>query len=178
MKQPTNWFVIWLTWLSWSWKSTIAEWLNQRFCDNGYCRIQHLDGDVVRESLTKDLGFSKEDRHTNIQRVTFLADMLSQHQVGVIASFISPYKEMRDHVKDNVSHYIEVFVNTPLEVCEERDVKWLYKKARAGEIKGFTWIDAPYEHPEDPHIEIRTHEEPIKESVQKIIDYLIVNKYI
>ncbi len=144
----------------------------------GVSPIQQLDGDLVREHITKDLGFSKEDREENIRRISFIAGLLSKHGVGVLATFISPYKAMRTYVKEHTTSFIEVFVNAPLRVCEERDVKGLYAKARTGEIENFTGISDPYEAPTSPDIEVRTDLLSIEESVEQVISYLEENKYI
>lgn len=141
-------------------------------------RIQQLDWDLVREHITRDLGFTKEDREENIRRITFIAGLLSKHGVWVLATFVSPYRAIRQYVADNTTNFIEVFVNAPLAVCEDRDVKWLYAKARAGEIKNFTGISDPYESPEEPAIEVRTDQCSIDEWVDQIITYLQTNWYI
>ena len=132
----------------------------------------------MREHLCQDLGFSKEDRDVNLDRASFVAGLLSKHGVLTLASFISPYESQREKLRKNIPNFIEVFVNTPLEVCEERDVKGLYKKARAGEIESFTGISDPYEPPQNPEIEIKTPTCPIDEAVEIIIDYLLENGYL
>lgn len=170
-------FVLWMTGLSQSGKSTIADDVYNQLKDKG-CRVERLDGDIVRESLTKDLGFSKEDRDENIRRVTFLAKLLSRNGVGVIASFISPYERQREEVKRKVENYIEVYVNTPLEVCEKRDKKGLYKMAREGKIKNFTGINDPYDEPKNPDIEIRTEENDLEKCIRIVINYLEDRNYI
>lgn len=164
-------FVLWFTGLSGAGKSTVANHLFERLRDRNL-KLERLDGDVVRETLTKDLGFSKEDRNENIKRVGFVAKLLSRNNVGVISSFISPYVEERQGLRDSVENFIEVFVDTPLEVCEKRDVKGLYKKARAGEIANFTGISDPYEAPENPEITIYTHQQTLEESTNQIVAYL------
>jgi adenylyl-sulfate kinase len=170
-------FVLWFTGLSGSGKTTIAKTLLPRLQEHGV-RVERLDGDVVRESLTKDLGFTKEDRDTNIKRVTFVARVLSRNNVGVLASFISPYAKTRGFVRDEVTNYIEVFVDAPLEVCAERDVKGLYEKAFAGEIENFTGVSDPYEAPENPDIHVETHKETPQESADRIIAWLEENEFI
>lgn len=170
-------FVLWLTGLSQSGKTTVANKVYNILKKKG-CSVERLDGDVVRESLTKDLGFSKKDRDENIKRVTFVAQLLSRNNVGVIASFISPYRKQRTEIKKKVTNYIEVFINAPIEVCERRDKKGFYKKARLGQIKNFTGISDPYESPLRPDIELKTEEETIQESVNKVIKYLENKKYI
>jgi adenylyl-sulfate kinase len=164
-------FTLWMTGLSGAGKTTIAKILENELKGRGI-RFERLDGDVVRESLTKDLGFSKEDRDKNIERVTFVAKLLSRNNVGVVCSFISPYTETRNMVRAETTNFIEVFVNAPLEICEQRDVKGMYKKARAGEIPNFTGISDPYEAPENPEIIVNTHEETPEQSSSQIIRYL------
>lgn len=167
-------FVLWFTGLSGAGKTTVAKAVLARLKKEFPTqKTERLDGDVVREHLTKDLGFSKEDRQTNLGRVRFVAQLLSRNGVGVVSSFISPYAEDRNQIRTQTTNFIEVFVNAPLEVCESRDVKGLYQKARTGEIKEFTGISDPYETPLNPEIELRTDLEEIDESAQKVIDYLI-----
>jgi adenylyl-sulfate kinase len=170
-------FTLWMTGLSGAGKTTVAVALTKLLNERGIL-IERLDGDVVRESLTKDLGFSKEDRDKNIERVTFVAKLLSRNNVGVVASFISPYAATRDYVRRETTNFIEVFVNAPIEVCAERDVKGLYAKAFAGEIPNFTGVSDPYEAPENAEIVLNTHQETLEESVQKVVDYLEQNGYI
>lgn len=164
-------FTLWFTGLSGAGKTTIAIALEQKLRERGL-RIERLDGDTVREGLTRDLGFSKEDRDKNIERVTFVAKLLSRNGVGVIASFISPYQAARDKVRQETTNFIEAYVAAPLEVCAERDVKGMYKKAFAGEIKEFTGVSDPYEAPVNPELVINTHEQTHEESVNQVIAYL------
>lgn len=164
-------FTLWMTGLSGAGKTTIAIALMEVLHARGI-KIERLDGDVVRQSLTRDLGFSKEDRDKNIERVTFVAKLLSRNGVGVVASFISPYKETRDYVRQETTNFIEVFVDAPIEVCAERDVKGLYAKAFAGEIPNFTGVSDPYESPVSPEIIVRTDQETVEQSVAIIINYL------
>jgi adenylyl-sulfate kinase len=170
-------FVLWFTGLSGSGKTTVAKMLLPKLKERGV-RVERLDGDVVRESLTKDLGFTKEDRDTNIKRVTFVARVLSRNNVAVLSSFISPYAETRDFVRQEVTNYIEVFVDAPLEVCAERDVKGLYEQAFAGEIENFTGVSDPYQAPENPDIHLETHRETPEESAEKILAWLEEHSYI
>ena len=171
MKTNKKGFVLWFTGLSGAGKSTVADLVFEYLKGNG-TKIERLDGDVAREKLTKGLGFSKEDRDENIRRIGFVADMLSRNEVGVIASFITPYRQQREDLRENVKNYIEVFVNAPLEVCEERDPKGMYKKARAGEIQNFTGISDPYDKPDEPDIELKTDCQSPEECLQKVIEYL------
>lgn len=164
-------FVLWMTGLSGAGKTTIALELLQQLKDRNL-RLERLDGDVVRESLTRDLGFSAEDRAKNIERVAFVAKLLSRNGVGCICSFISPYQSVRDHVRANTTNFLEVFVDAPLEVVMERDVKGLYKKAIAGEIPNFTGISDPFEAPENPDIHVRTDLQTVEESARFIIGEL------
>ena len=164
-------FTLWLTGLSGAGKTTVAMALENELHERGLL-IERLDGDTVREGLTRDLGFSKEDRDKNIERVCFVARLLSRNRVGVVASFISPYREARDNVRQQTTNFIEVYVNAPLEVCAARDVKGLYAKAFAGQIQGFTGVNDPYEAPENPEIILHTDKETLEQSVNIIIDYL------
>jgi adenylylsulfate kinase len=168
---------IWLTGLSGAGKTTITDALQKKLTDGGYS-LEVLDGDVVRTNLTKGLGFSKEDRDTNIRRIGFVSHLLTRHGVIVLVSAISPYRAIREEVKQTIGDFLEVFVNAPLNVCEGRDVKGLYAKARSGEIKGFTGIDDPYEPPTNPEVECRTDLEELDESVNKIWQKLIELGYI
>lgn len=168
---------IWLTGLSGAGKTTISIPLCEQLESMGY-RVQRLDGDVVRQKLTKDLGFSKEDRDLNIERVTFVAERLVKHAVITVCAFISPYRAEREYARDEIGRFVEVFVKCPLEVCEERDVKGLYAKARAGEIKNFTGIDDPYEEPENAELTVDTSLSTLQAEVDAIIVYLRENGYI
>jgi adenylylsulfate kinase len=162
--------VIWLTGLSGSGKSTIALGVVDYLSKNG-TRIEHLDGDDVRKMFPQT-GFSKEERDRHIRRVGYLAAMLEKHDVTVVASFISPYREAREFVRSLCRNFIEIYVSTPLEVCEQRDPKGLYAKARRGEIKEFTGIDDPYEEPSEPELRIDTTNQTIRESVQIVVNFI------
>ncbi len=167
----TQGFTLWLTGLSGAGKTTIAVELERELQARGVL-VERLDGDTVRQGLTRDLGFSKADRDKNIERVTFVAKLLSRNRVGVIASFISPYREARDNARSETTNFIEVHVATPIETCAARDVKGLYAKAFAGELKDFTGVDDPYEAPLNPEITLHTENETLQESVQTVLDYL------
>ena len=158
---------IWFTGLSGAGKTTISHQVAIKLKEQGY-QVEVLDGDIVRTNLTKGLGFSKEDRDENIRRIGFVSHLLTRNNVIVIVSAISPYRAIRDEVRDRIGDFVEVFVNAPLNVCEDRDVKGLYQRARAGEIKKFTGIDDPYEAPLNPEIECRTDLEELEESVAKV----------
>ncbi|MEA1993772.1 MAG: adenylyl-sulfate kinase [Euryarchaeota archaeon] len=162
-------FVLWFTGLSASGKSAIADRVAEKLKERGL-KIERLDGDIVRESLTKDLGFTEEDRNENIKRVTFVAKLLSRNDVGVIASFISPYRAIRNHVREEVTNFVEIFAHCPVDVCIERDPKGLYKQALNGEIENFTGISHPYEEPKNPDILLRTDKETPDESAEKVIE--------
>lgn len=166
--------VLWLTGLSGSGKSTIAQHLERKLHNEGFF-AQVLDGDNIRSGINNNLSFSSEDRAENIRRIAEIAKLYLESGVITINSFISPTREIRAKAQAIVgaTDFIEIFINTPLAVCEARDVKGLYKKARKGEIKGFTGIDAPYEAPENPSLDVQTTDKSIDESVQEIFDYII-----
>ncbi len=162
---------IWMTGLSGAGKSTITEHLVPLLKERGK-KVEVLDGDVVRTNLSKGLGFSKEDRDTNIRRIGFVSNLLSRNGVYAITAAISPYKEIRQEVRDMTENFVEVYVNASVDACIKRDVKGLYKKALAGEIKQFTGISDPYEPPENPEVICNTEDETPLESAMKIITYL------
>lgn len=168
---------LWFTGLSGAGKTTITQALAEKLRSMG-CKLEILDGDIVRQNLTKGLGFSKEDRDENIRRIGFVSNLLTRNGVIVLVSAISPYREIRQEVKQKIGDFLEVFVNAPLNVCEDRDVKGLYKKARAGEIKGFTGIDDPYEAPKNPEVECRTDLEELSESVDKVLTKMKESGYL
>lgn len=174
----TKGVTIWLTGLSGAGKSTIALALAEVLQKRGVQRLELLDGDIVRQNLTKGLGFSKEDRDENIRRIGFVAHLLTRNGVIVIVSAISPYREIRQEVSDRIGDFMEVYVNAPLEVCEQRDVKGLYKKARTGEIKQFTGISDPYDSPLSPTVECHTDQESITDSVEQILAKMIELGYL
>lgn len=162
---------VWFTGLSGAGKTTISQAVAEKLRLQGHT-LEILDGDIVRENLTKGLGFSKADRDENIRRIGFVSRLLTRNGVIVLVSAISPYSEIREEVKQKIGDFVEVYVNAPLAVCEERDVKGLYKRARAGEIKNFTGIDDPYEAPFKPNLECRTDLEDLEESVAKVLNKL------
>lgn len=160
-------FTIWFTGLSGAGKSTLAEVIKQRLGESGH-NVEVLDGDEVRTHLSKGLGFSKEDRDTNIKRIAFVAKLLTRNGVATISAAIAPYREAREWARQEIGHFVEVYVKCPLEVCRQRDVKGLYKLVDEGKIKNFTGVDDPYEEPENPEVVVETDKESTEESVQKI----------
>jgi len=164
--------VLWFTGLSGSGKSTIAN-ATEYALNNMGVKTYILDGDNVRSGLNKDLGFSPEDRKENIRRITEVSKLFVDSGILALTAFISPYREDRDIAREILGEdFIEVYINAPLSVCENRDPKGLYKKARAGEIKGFTGIDAPYEEPLSPELTIQTNKYSINECANQVIDFL------
>lgn len=170
-------FTLWFTGLSGAGKTTIAKRVEQLLRDR-CLRVERLDGDTVRQSLTSDLGFSKEDRDKNIERVTFVAKLLTRNGVAVLCSFISPYRERRAKSAEEIGEFIEVYVEAPIEICAERDVKGLYQRAFAGEIENFTGVSDPYEPPESPGIICHTAGESVEDSAATIIAFLERKGYI
>ena len=165
-------FILWFTGLSGSGKSTLADYIAPVLRERGV-KVEVLDGDVVRTNLSKGLGFSKEDRDTNIRRIGFVAGLLARNGCCGITAAISPYQAIRDEIRNQTENFVEVFVEAPLEVVVERDTKGLYKKAIAGEIKNFTGVSDPYEAPTNPEITVHTGKESIEESAEKILNYLV-----
>jgi adenylylsulfate kinase len=162
-------FTLWFTGLSGAGKTTISQIVENELRDRG-SRVEVLDGDVVRENLSKGLGFSKEDRDTNIRRIAFVADLLSRNGVPVITAAISPYRELRDEARELMGdRFIEVFVKASVEVCAERDVKGLYEKAFRGEIKEFTGVSDPYEPPLNPELTLDTEHDSAEEDAARVI---------
>ncbi len=171
-------FTVWFTGLSGAGKSTIAEMLYHELQARGQ-RTEILDGDVVRQNLSKGLGFSKEDRDTNVLRIGFVADLLTRNGVATICCPISPYRATRDAVRAQIGAFVEVYVYATVEeIAAHRDPKGLYAKARAGEITGFTGVDDPYEAPEDPELVVNTIVETPEESLRKVMDTLRTLGYI
>lgn len=168
-----NSFLIWFTGLSGSGKSTIANVVEQELHKKGV-KTYTLDGDNIRKRINSDLSFTPEDRTENIRRIAEVSNLMVDAGLVVLAAFVSPYKKDREDIRSIVKdvNFVEIFVNTSIEECERRDVKGLYKKARAGEIKNMTGISAPYEAPDNPDIEIKTEEVTIKDAVNRIINYI------
>ncbi len=176
-KKDEKGFVLWFTGLPCSGKTTVANRVADNLKEKGL-KIEHLDGDIVREFLTSDLGFSKEDRDENIKRIMFVSKLLSRNGVGVITTFVSPYKKTRAKVREKTTNFIEVFVDCPPSECEKRDIKGMYKLARQGKIENFTGVSDPYEKPDTPEITIYTYKESVEESVNKILSYMAESRYI
>lgn len=164
-------FTVWFTGLPCSGKSAVADRVAAMLKERSL-KVERLDGDIVRQSLTRDLGFSREDRNENIRRVTFVAKLLTRNGVAVLTSFISPYREVRAYARKEIGNFVEAYVKCPVEVCMERDVKGMYEKAIKGEIKEFTGISDPYEEPLDPEILLETDKETMEESAAKVIQRL------
>ena len=170
-------FTLWFTGLSGSGKTTLARGVEAVLRERGM-KVEVLDGDIIRQNLSKGLGFSKEDRDTNIKRIGFVCKLLTRNGVVAIGSAISPYREVRDFVRQDIGDFVLVYVKCPLEVLIQRDVKGLYQKALSGEIPNFTGISDPYEEPLDPEIIIDTAVESSQESIGKIIAKLEELEYI
>ena len=165
----TGGLTVWFTGLSSAGKSTICQALYEKLWSRGY-KVEWLDGDVVRQHLSKDLGFSKQDRDENIRRIGFVAELLTRNGVIVLVSAISPYGSVRDEVRRRIGNFLEVYVNAPLAICEQRDVKGLYHRVRTGELHHFTGVDDPYEPPAAPEVECHTDRETLAESTAKVLD--------
>lgn len=161
-------FTIWFTGLSGSGKSTVSRLVEKELRARGF-KVEVLDGDVVRENLSKGLGFSKEDRDTNIRRIGFVCELLTRNGVVAIAAAISPYRAIRDENRARIGRFVEVYMNCPLDVLMQRDVKGLYKKALAGEIKNFTGVDDPYEPPLRPEVALETDKESSLQSAARVM---------
>ena len=160
--------IVWFTGLSGAGKSTLAQAVFSKLAGQGH-RVEILDGDIVRTHLCKGLGFSREDRIENIRRIAFVGNLLARHGVIVLVPVIAPYRAIRAEVRAGSHAYLEVFVNAPLEVCEQRDPKGLYRKARAGEIAHFTGLDDPYEAPDSPDVECQTHVDGIEACAEIVL---------
>ncbi len=164
-------FTLWLTGLSGAGKSTLAVEIVKAL-EKRLIPCELLDGDIVRTSLSKELGFSKEDRNAHVARVGFICNLLNKHGVITVVALIAPYREARDQLRLTLPKLVEVYVDCPLQVCIQRDPKGLYKKALAGKISEFTGISSPYEVPVNPDLTLRTHKESIEQSVERLFDYL------
>jgi len=167
-------FTLWLTGVPCSGKSTIARKLARRFLRRGR-RVEVLDGDLVRQSLSYGLGFNREDRDRNIQRVAFVANLLARNDVIVIVAVVSPYRAARDAARRSLGRFFEVHVDCPISECERRDVKGMYRRARAGELRGFTGVDDPYEIPLDPELTVSTNLQTSDESAECIEAALVAS---
>ncbi len=180
MSQHRPGFVLWVTGLSGAGKSTLSVPIARRLADTGH-RVEVLDGDEVRTHLSKGLGFSKEDRDTNIRRIGYVAELLARNGVAAITAAISPYRDVRGEVRSKVERhgagFLEVYVECPIEVLADRDVKGLYKKALAGEIKNFTGVSDPYEPPHAPELVVRSDRERVEDSVDRIWEALVARGY-
>ncbi len=170
-------FTLWFTGMSGAGKTTLAGAVESILRDRGL-KVEVLDGDVVRTNLSKGLGFSKEDRDINIKRIGFVCKLLTRNGVAAIGSAISPYRAVRDYIREDIGRFVEVYCSCPLEVLIERDVKGLYKKALAGEIKSFTGVSDPYEEPLNAEVVVHTDTESLEESVGKILTKLEVLGYV
>lgn len=170
-------FVLWFTGFPSSGKTAIANKVYKILKEKGL-KLARIDGDVFRRQFCSDLGFSKKDRDENIGRAGDVIKILSEDEVSIIASFVSPYKKQREELRKNLKNFIEIFVNTPLTVCAKRDKKGLYQKAYSGKIKNFTGVNDPYEIPQNPEIELKTENLSVENAAQKVIAYLRKNKYI
>lgn len=164
-------FTLWFTGLPCSGKTAVADRVAEMLRKKGL-KVERLDGDIVRQGLTRDLGYSKKDRDENIRRVTFVAKLLTRNGVAVLTSFISPYREIRDHARQEIGNFVEVYVKCPLEVCMKRDAKGMYQKAIRGEIKEFTGISDPYEEPLNPEAVLETDKETVADCASKVIHAL------
>src|SRR5437660_12840280 len=164
-------FTLWFTGLSGAGKSTLAQRIEWRLKEQER-NVEVLDGDIVRTHLSKGLGFSREDRDTNIKRIAFVASLLTRNGVICISAAIAPYSEARHWARQEIGDFVEVYVKCPIEVCRQRDVKGLYKLVDEGKLTGFTGVDDPYEEPEHPELVVETHKETIEESVDRIFTTL------
>ena len=164
-------FTLWFTGLPCSGKTVLADAVSEELRAKGM-KVERLDGDIVRKSLTKDLGFTEEDRNMNIERVTFVAKLLTRNGVAALASFVSPYNKIRSYSRNEIGDYLLVYVKCSLDECENRDVKGMYAKARAGEIKDFTGIDHPFEEPNEVDIIVETDKQTVEESKINVLKAL------
>lgn len=173
-------FTCWLTGLSGAGKSTIATKIANSL-NQIPIPCEYLDGDIIRTNLSKGLGFSREDRDINVLRVGFVCNLLNKHGVSTVVAMISPYRQTREELRRSIPNFVEVHVETPLEVCIQRDPKGLYKKALSNEISDFTGISSPYEVPENPELTLKTHKEGVDQCVKRVLNHLdargFVSKY-
>ncbi|MEO1134736.1 MAG: adenylyl-sulfate kinase [Cyanobacteria bacterium J06639_1] len=169
--------VIWFTGLSGAGKSTVSEAVSKALKKTN-CKLEVLDGDVVRTNLSKGLGFSREDRNINILRIGFVCELLARNGVIAMTAAISPYRAIRDQLKARIPNFIEIFVDASVEECARRDVKGLYAKAFSGEIKQFTGVSDPYEEPLNPDLVLNTTDETVEESAMKVLNFLVEKGYI
>ncbi len=170
-KNSKKGIVIWFTGLPCSGKTTLSKEIEKYFQEKNL-PVQRLDGDVVRKTISRDLGFSKKDRDINIKRMAYLAQMLANHNINVISAFVSPYREMRDFARSLQENFIEIYVKCSKEKCIERDVKGMYKKALNNEIKDFTGVQDPFEEPHNPELTVNTEKNSIECNIREIIDYI------
>ena len=170
-------FTLWFTGLSGSGKSTLSREVEAVLLERGL-KVEVLDGDVVRTNLSKGLGYSKEDRDTNIRRIGFVCHLLTRNDVVAVSAAISPYENLRQENRKLIGSFVEIYCKCPLEVLKERDPKGLYKKVAAGEIKHFTGVDDPYEEPSNPEVVVETDKESVEESVSKIVKTLEILNYV
>ena len=171
-------FTLWLTGLSGSGKTTLAHAVAETLRKRGVARLEILDGDVIRTHLSKGLGFSHEDRDTNVRRIAYVCELLTRNEVVAIAAAISPYRESREYARKNISRFVEVYVKCPLDVLVERDPKGLYRKALAGEIQHFTGVSDPYEEPLSPDLTVETDRESVDASTRRIVSMLEARGYL
>lgn len=178
MQHNKRGFTLWFTGLSGAGKSTLSQEVHRLLAERGVMNVEILDGDEVRTHLTSELGFSKEDRDRNIRRIGWVCTLLTRNGVPNLVAAISPYRAIRDEIREMIGQFIEIYVSCPLEVVKQRDVKGLYAKAEAGLIKGFTGVDDPYEEPEQAEIVIKTDQEEVTRSAERVIDYLLEHNHI
>ncbi len=172
MKVNKKGFTLWFTGLPSSGKSTLADKVAKELRESSPLPVERLDGDVVRQTICRDLGFSKEDRKKNIERISYLSYLLNKNGIIVITSFVSPQKEVRNQARETIGNFVEVFVKCPVQECIKRDPKGNYKKALSGQIQNFTGVSDPYEEPDNPEIVVETDKETPEQCIEKIIDSL------
>jgi adenylylsulfate kinase len=175
---PNEGFTLWLTGLPRAGKSTVAGLVAGRLRAGGVQRMEVLDGDLVREGLSRDLGFSREDRTENIRRLTFVSKLLTRNGVAVLVAAISPYREDREHAREEIQSFVEIWCKASVDACAARDYKGLYEKARRGEIKDMTGVNDPYEEPEDADLVLDTVNETPERSAERVMDLLNQNGFL